>query len=686
MATIVLFAALGLGSGALIASIALGVVLHYRGSGVINLSTGATAMLAGYLWWAMRTGFFGVALPTLPALAVTLVLVVLIGLLLEVAAFRPLQKASPLAKLVASLGLFLLLQSGILLIFGTSPLSAPAVLPSGSVTFLGISLSVAPFLLAAVVIVLVVLLSLVYRLSRFGLATRAASESEPYALLAGLSPQRLALANGALASLTAGLVGILAASVVGVNSSSLPLLIIPALAAALFARFTSFVIAGAAGLLIGMAESVLYYFSTQWWFPHLNGSPLPGVQQVLVFLLIVAALWWRGSSLPRRGEFVERSLPPVPRPDNLLRRAIVPTVVCAVALVVLPYDFRQATITGLVSTVLCLSFIVVTGYVGQLSVVQLALAGVAGFTVAHLGNSAGIGFPVAAVLGVVAATGLGLAIAVSALRVRGITLVVLTLAGADAIQKFVFANPEWGGGEGATKVQQPSLFGIDVGTDAGFRGLDGLLPSPVFGFFALAVVVALYMLVANLRRGDLGRRMLAVRSNERAAAASGVNVRAVKMTAFGLGSAIAGVAGVMFAYSYGTVSAGSYEIMACLALIAALYVLGITMVQGAVLAGFGATGAVLPLILQKWVFPENQIALWVQLFSALGLILQLNIFPEGVMAHMWRKRQRKAGVTTLEPATPRNEAIRPESPALLNASSPSASDGVAEAAGEVYRP
>ncbi len=643
MQNLLLFALLGLGSGALIAGVALGVVLSYRGSGIINLSTGAMVMLAGYVFWSFRSGKFGFTLPTVPALAATLLVMALAGIAVELVAFRPLRRASPLAKLVASLGVLLLVQAVVLLAYGTSPLSSPAVLPASTVSVLGVTVEVAQFILAGVAVAIAIALSLLYRFTRFGLATRAAAESEPSAMLAGLSPRLLAMVNTVLGTVVAGLLGILAASVVGINSTTMPLLIIPALAAALFARFTSFGIAAAAGLLIGAAESILYFLSTQSWFPSQNGSALPGVQEVLEFLLIVAALWWRGSSLPKRGEFVERSLPPVPRQGGLARRVAVPSIACAAALVILPYDFRQALTTGLIATILCLSFVVVTGYVGQLSVLQLALAGVSGFTVSHLSTGAGIGFPLAPLIGVAVATILGVLVAVSALRVRGVTLVVLTLAAAEAIQQFVFANSSWGGGQSAATVPQPTLFGLDLGTRAGFKGLDNLLPSPVFGFFALAVAVALYLLVANLRRSDLGRRMLAVRSNERAAAAAGVNVRAVKMTAFGIGSAIAGVAGVLYAYDYGTVSASSYDVMICLALVASMYVLGVTMVQGAVLGGLGATGAVLPLIMQKWIFPENKIGIYLQLFAATGLLIQLNIFPEGVLAAMWQRRQQRLG-------------------------------------------
>ena len=107
-----LFAALGLGAGALIASVALGVVLIYRGSGIINLATGAIAMLAAYLYWAFKTGLLPLHLSSVPAFALTLVCMAVFGVLIELAIFRPLRNTAPLAKLAASLGLLLVLEAG----------------------------------------------------------------------------------------------------------------------------------------------------------------------------------------------------------------------------------------------------------------------------------------------------------------------------------------------------------------------------------------------------------------------------------------------------------------------------------------------------------------------------------------------------------------------------------------------
>ena len=138
MGQVLLFALLGLGSGALIAGIALGVVLTYRGSGIINLAVGAVAMVAGYAFWSLRTGFFGPELATAPALALTLLVSLAVGALIELIAFRPLRTASPLAKMAASIGVLLLLQGAVLLGFGTTGKQAPSILPDNTVEIFGV--------------------------------------------------------------------------------------------------------------------------------------------------------------------------------------------------------------------------------------------------------------------------------------------------------------------------------------------------------------------------------------------------------------------------------------------------------------------------------------------------------------------------------------------------------------------
>ena len=635
---ILLFALLGLGAGSLIAGIALGIVLQYRGSGIINIATGAIAMVGGYSFWSLKTGIYGWDAPTWAALVITLVVLIVLGFVIEYLAFRPLRTGSPLAKLAASLGVLLVAQASVSLAFGIGTKPQPPVLPRGVVTLLGATVPVDRLILPAIVLLATLGLSLLYKLSRFGLATRAASENEVGAMLLGFSPNQLALANTLLATVVVGGLGILAASIVQLDSTSLPLQVVPALTAALFAGFTSFWIAALAGLAIGMLENILYYLQTFSWFPTDHGVAMPGVQPLLVFGLMVVALFLRGTSLPNRGELVERRLPLAPRTDRLVRTAGIAGAVAVVALIVLPYDFRQALITSLLATIMCLSLVVITGYVGQISIVQLALAGVSGFIVSHLAVDHGVGFPWAMLIGAIGATAMGLLIAASALRVRGVSLAVVTLAGAVAIEQFVFLSTTWGGGSSSSPVPEPKIFGLDLGPYGPFRGLDGKVPSPVFGFFVVAVTLLLGMFVANLRRTSLGQRMLAIRSNERAAAAAGVNVRNVKLAAFGISSFIAGIGGALYGYNFSSVTVTRFSALTALSLIAFAYVGGITMVSGAIFAGLISVEALFPYALEKWFGIAGN---WALLFGGMALIVTLFQNPEGVAGATSLKRRKK---------------------------------------------
>jgi len=638
---ILLFILLGLGSGALIAAIALGVVVSYRGSGVINLATGGVAMLAGYAFWALRTGRLGPHLAVAPALALSLVFVLAVGVAIEFVAFRPLRAAAPLAKLVASLGVLLVAQASMLLAFGTTQQPEPVVLPQNTVAMLGAVIPVDRFILAGIVIVAAAGLAALYRWARFGLATRAASENETAAVLSGLSPSSVSLVNTLIASLIAGGVGILAAAITELDPATLPLQIVPALAAALLARFTSFGIACAAGLGLGILDSLIDYASAQPWFPVSGGAAIPGVQELVTFLIIILAMFLRGAQLPGRGELVEQRLPAAPRPRHLAVISLPLTAVCAVALVLLPFDFREALITTLIGVLMALSLVVITGFVGQISLVQLALAGVAGFTISHLAVNVGIGFPLATIVGIAVAVVLGLLTAVSALRVRGVSLAVVTLAAAVAITNFGFVNTTWGGGQTGSPVPEPELFGIDVGPKAPFRGLDGNLPSPVFGWVTLAATLVLCLLVAFLRRHTLGQRMLAVRSNERAAAAAGINPRTIKLTAFGISALIAGVAGSLYAYNFGSVSADRFDVVTALSLIAFAYAGGITQISGAVFAGLISAEALVPYALDKWFGLNGN---WFLLFGGAILIFTLVRNPEGVAGDIYKRTHRQLPV------------------------------------------
>jgi branched-chain amino acid transport system permease protein len=637
-----LFALLGLGEGALIAALAISVVVFYRGSGTVNLSMGAIAMVASYLNYSFGAGTFGFTPPGWLALLLTLVIIAVLGTIIEFGLFWPLRTSSPLAKLAASLGLLLLAQALIAIIYGNSTLSPTSILPGAPVHVFGKVVPEDRLWLALIVVVLAAALWAVYRFTPFGLATRAAAESEPFAMYAGLSPRRLSLANSLVASVIAGAFGILVAPLITLNTTQLPLEIVPALGAALFAGFNSLGVACFAGLVMGALSSLLNYWSSQPWFPQSQGNPINGLPELLFFVLVAIAMAWRGSKMPARGELTEKRMPLAPRPENLLRNSVIALVIGVVLLIVFPYDFRQALVNSMLGAMICLSLIVVIGYVGQISVVQVGLAGVTGYAMSHMLTSAGgvwADFPIAPLVGIVAALVVGFITAVASLRVRGVSLAVVTLAGMYAIENFGFGNALWGAQATGSPVSPLHVFGINLSPTASFRGVDGKVPSPVFGFVVLVVLILLSILVAAIRRGKLGQKMLAVRSNERAAAAAGINVRQVKLTAFMVSALIAGICGALYAYNFGTVSADLFGTVNSLVIIAYAYFGGITMITGALFAGLGATQGLIPQAFQTWWGLSGN---WALLIGAVGLLVTLVGNPDGIAGTGYWKRRTKA--------------------------------------------
>jgi branched-chain amino acid transport system permease protein len=657
---ILLFAVLGLGEGALIAALAISVVIFYRGSGTVNLSMGAIAMVASYAYYSVDSGSLGFHPPWWLALILVLIFIAILGTVIELALFWPLRSSSPLAKLAASLGLLLLAQACIALIYGNNSLSPTSILPGSTVHLFGSTVPVDRLILTGIVIVLAAAAWAMYRFTQFGLSTRAAAESEPYAMYAGLSPRRLSLANALLASVIAGAFGILVAPLITLNTTTLPLEIVPALGAALFAGFSSLGVACFAGLLMGAGASLLNYWSSQSWFPQSQGNPLNGLAELLFFVLVAIAMAWRGSKVPARGEVTEKRMPLAPRPEHLVRWSVIALVAGVVLLIVFPYEFRQALVNSMLGAMICLSLIVVVGYVGQISVVQVALAGVTGFAMSHLMiNIGGIwgDFPVAPLIGIAAALIIGLITAVAALRVRGVSLAVVTLAGAVAIEQFGFGNAAWGEAASGSPIRPLHVFGLNLSPEASFRGVDGKVPSPVFGFVVLVVLILMCLLVAGIRRASIGQRMLAVRSNERAAAAAGIDVRRVKLTAFMVSALIAAVCGALYAYNFETVSSDLFGSVNSLVIIAYAYFGGITMISGALFAGLGATQGLIPQAFDTWWGLNGT---WALLIGAIGLLVTLVANPDGIAGTAyWKRREARMRASRMRDATVTSEPREP---------------------------
>jgi branched-chain amino acid transport system permease protein len=280
--------------------------------------------------------------------------------------------------------------------------------------------------------------------------------------------------------------------------------------------------------------------------------------------------------------------------------------------------------TTTIATVLALSLVLLAGFGGQPSLAQMAFAGVAGFSLSKLAMQWDIPFPIAPILASLVAMVFGVIVGIPALRVRGTNLAIITLAGAVAISEFIFKDPKFVGdaSTGGAKVPNPKVGNWDLGL---ILGEDS--SRPIFGIFLVAVTLVLAIAVANIRKSPSGRRMLATRSNERAANASGVNIARVKLEVFAASAFIAGVGGCLIAYRFGSVSDASFGAVASLTALAVAYLGGITCVSGAVTAGITAAAGVSFYFLSTITSTFGQ---WEVFIGGLLLILTAILNPEGI--------------------------------------------------------
>ena len=647
----------GLGGGAVVASLAIGLVLGHRASGVINFAHAAMGMYLAYAYFEFReTG--DLVLPILglpsrlhlldrPTLASALLVILVLGIALGVTVywlvFRPLREAPALARVVASLGLLLYIQEMARLRFPTSGAGVVVrrpILPDGPVHVLGSSVSENRLLLTAMVIAATVALTLVFRLTRFGLATRAAAANEKGALLVGIAPDRLGSVCWAMASVLAGAAVILIEPISGLDPATTTLLVVPALAAALIGNLESFAITSAAGIGIGMVQSLILGWAVRTsttWIP--DWLPTTGIQAAVPVLLIILVLVIRGDALPDRSAIAQRSLPASPTPRHVLAWMLLLAGLAGGGLLTFSASYRQALVVTMIFALLALSVVVVTGYSGQISLAQMAFAGVAGFTVIRLSEH-GIAFLPAMLLAALVSTGVGVLIGYPATRVRGMTLAVATLAMAVAIEGLVLASETFSGGAAGSTAPRPSLFGIDIGFDA--RGADNFRPA--FGFVVLIVLCLSAGAVANMRRNRTGLRWLAVRANERAAAAAGIDVTRSKLGAFATSSFLAGLSGVLTAYATTTLSPTSFVVIGALVVLSLTYLAGVSGISGALLAGCLAQAGILTTIMNGRT--DGAAGRYVFAISGLALIITAIAAPQGLTGLL---RDRLARVTTPVP-------------------------------------
>ncbi|MFA5890897.1 MAG: branched-chain amino acid ABC transporter permease/ATP-binding protein [Actinomycetota bacterium] len=561
---------LGLVVGLAYAALAMGIVLTYKSSRVVNFAHGEVGALAAAVLALLVNDHkvpFGVALVVAVAIAVAL------GVGSERLVVRRLAKAPRVIVLVATLGLTQLFLFGTLFTTGAIQNKGPGFpLAFRFHVDVGVLVLNASHLLILVLVPLAaIVLALFFRFTRLGVAVRASAENVDSARLAGINVGRVSGVVWAIAAGFSALTGIL----LGPGKSLLasesmgPGLLLRALAAAVIGKMTSLPRAFAAAVGIGVIEQVLYF-----------NRPMSGEVEVVLFAIVLGGLLMQSRGGLRDQETSSWVFTSVSRSSGARRFGWVAGVgalaVAAAAPAVLNNSQTFLATTILVFAMVALSVTLLTGYAGQISLGQFAFVGLGAAVSFRLMDSAHVPFPVAVLLAAAAGGAASGLIGIPALRVRGLQLGVATLAFALVTQAWLLGQ-NWLSGSGVV-APRPAIGSFVFDTEKRYY------------FLVLGTLVLSVLAVRNLTRSGVGRRLVAVRDNEVGAASFAVSPVRAKLTAFIASGTLAALAGAMYGHCVRHFSPETFHASESLRVVAIAVIGGLGSIPGAIAGAVAVVG------------------------------------------------------------------------------------------------
>ncbi|MGW4406107.1 ABC transporter permease subunit [Nonomuraea sp. NPDC004702] len=616
----------GLVTGAVFAIMGSGLTLSYAATGVFNFAHGAVGFLAALVFYELTAA---AGLPAwLSAVVAAGLFAPALGYLLHRAMFRGLAQAGETAQIVATIGLTIALPAlGLLAVeLAGLPATDATSLPRGvgphpavSLDPLGVRLDTDQLITFAFSAVAAAGLWAFLRHTPYGLRMRASVDRRRLATLRGIDADATSALAWMLGSGLAGLAGVLAAPVLGLDATAYTVLLFASATAAVFGRLRSIPWTFAAGLALGVVQNLVAGYTDFL-------EEVTGLRTAVPVILLFAGLLLLNRSRERVAGSAAEDVPP---PDHLAgvpawrRRLPWAAGLAALAVFALlgPEYYVGVAAQGLVLALIFCSFVVVTGIGGMVNLAQAAFAAMAALTCGWAFAS-GLPFVVAILLGVAAAGAVGLVVALPALRLGGRVLTLATLALALLADQVLFQVDAFSNGTIGWALPALGLGFADT-SDPRVR---------VAVLLALIGLVAL--LVRNLERSASGRAVLAVRSAPAAAVTSGLSAPRAKIVLFVLASAIAGLGGVLFAISKGSVTATDLPAFAGFVWLAVVVLQGVRRIGGAVLGGLVAVAV--PELLATWDVSAHVGSI---LFGAGGMILARH--PDGVLTQLAEARHRR---------------------------------------------
>ena len=638
------YLAIGISAGFVYALLALGIVLVYKGSRVLNFAHPYFGLVGAFVcWWMTDKASFPPFswLPfepnSLKRLAITIPLsilfVALYGAAVEHGVMRRLRDRSRLLQLVATIALAQGAVGFVQLVFNRTdqqasvPKFIPVVLPS-SIGFDVGTRRVTPAEIQILIVVPIICIAaaVFFTRTRFGVAVRAAAENGEAARLVGIPANRVSAFVWITGAVLAGLAGIL----ITMNRGSLDVaslstgFLVRGVTAALVGGLTSLPGAVAGGLIVGVSESML----------TLATDNEPGASETLLFVLVIGFLIFRPGGLFGQREDTEDKVAFVPAIRELparLRDSTAARGVRVLGGILLAFACMLSLIAGsatndiltyvVILAIVGVSLTVLIGYSGQISLGHWALAGVGGFALANLTVRANVPYLIALPIVIAAGMAVSLIIGLPALRIRGLYLAVATLSFSLAAEFFIFRDDRVAQGTAGIIIERPELGPFDLGSTTG---------RPMF-FFAVFWLLLSMLVVRNLSRTRTGRGFYAIRENEKAASTLGVPLTQYKLLAFAVSGGIAAIAGALHATNLGKTDVTMWPTETSLILVSLALIGGLGYLTGPLFGAFLIAG------LPQLIHFEN---LWiVPIGSGILLLVVLLRTPGGVAGAVARVRE-----------------------------------------------
>ena len=595
----------GLLQGSVFGVVALGFSLVFRVTGAINLSQGAFCIVGALAMYSFEVSL---GWPAWIAAAAAVAVTAAAGAAIGAATFVPALSRLPVSSmLILTAGLLTTLEGLSLVVWGSQPYALPPFSGEAPVTVLGVRLPTQGFWIVGAAAAIIAGVWFLLMRTALGRGLRACAENPTAARLMGIDVPRMTLFSFTLAALIAGVGGIVVAPILSFQFDTGRLFTISGFSAVAIGGLGSLAGSVAGGELLGVAEQLAAGYVSSLFA---NGIALA----LLILTLLVRPSGLFTARRTRREDVRDehRIYHPVVRLRG--RRAVVFGLGAVAALALLPWIVPAGLMSSIVITGILfigvLGLDVLMGYCGQVSLGQAGFMAVGGYTAAILATN--YGWPPLA--GIAAGIALSLACAVAlslvTMRLRGHYLALATLAFGLLVDSLTVGMTETTGGpSGLVGVPSFAVGPLDFGS-----------PVAMYYLVAALIVVLVLALLGGIRSG-FGRALQAVRTDQTAAAALGIDVPRYKMAAFAISAALASLSGSLYAFYFHFLSPEMVGTARSLEMIAMLVVGGEGTLVGSL---FGvALLTLLPTIFQP-------LALYKTLAEGLLLVLAVRYLPGGI--------------------------------------------------------